>query len=53
MENTGGQVFYPKEVSEVEKIAHDVAHDIRNQYTIAYTPTNTALDNLPADQAGG
>jgi VWFA-related protein len=44
VENTGGQVFYPKDVSEVEKIAHDVAHDIRNQYTIAYTPTNTALD---------
>jgi VWFA-related protein len=44
VENTGGQVFYPKDVSEVEKIAHDVAHDIRNQYTIAYTPTNAALD---------
>jgi Ca-activated chloride channel family protein len=44
VESTGGQAFYPKEVSEVEKIAHQVAHDIRNQYTIAYTPTNTALD---------
>ena len=44
VESTGGQVFYPKEVSEVEKIAHQVAHDIRNQYTIAYTPGNTALD---------
>jgi VWFA-related protein len=43
-ESTGGQVFYPKDVSEVERIAHQVAHDIRNQYTIAYTPTNTALD---------
>jgi Ca-activated chloride channel family protein len=44
VESTGGQAFYPKDVSEVEKIAHEVAHDIRNQYTIAYTPTNTALD---------
>ncbi len=44
VESTGGQVFYPKEVSEVEKIANQVAHDIRNQYSIAYTPTNTALD---------
>jgi Ca-activated chloride channel family protein len=44
VESTGGQVFYPKDVSEVERIAHQVAHDIRNQYTIAYTPTNTALD---------
>jgi VWFA-related protein len=43
-ESTGGQVFYPKEVSEVERIAHQVAHDIRNQFTIAYTPSNPALD---------
>jgi Ca-activated chloride channel family protein len=44
VENTGGQVFYPKGVTEVDRIAHEVAHDIRNQYTIAYTPSNVALD---------
>jgi VWFA-related protein len=44
VEQTGGQVFYPKEVTEVEAIAHQVAHDIRNQYSIAYTPTNAAQD---------
>lgn len=43
-DSTGGLVFYPKDVSEVEKIAHEVARDIRNQYTITYTPTNQALD---------
>ncbi len=43
-EFTGGVVFYPKDVTEVERIAHQVAHDLRNQYTIAYTPTNAALD---------
>jgi len=43
-ESTGGMVFYPKDVSEVDRIAHQVAHDIRNQYTIAYTPSNVALD---------
>jgi VWFA-related protein len=43
-ESTGGQVFYPKDVSEVERIAHQVAHDLRNQFTIAYTPANAALD---------
>jgi len=44
VEQTGGQVFYPKEVIEVEAIAHQVAHDIRNQYSIAYTPTNAVQD---------
>jgi VWFA-related protein len=41
---TGGEVFFPKDAGEVEKIAHQVARDIRNQYTISYTPTNTAMD---------
>ena len=44
VESTGGLAFYPKDVSEVEKIAHEVAHDIRNQYTITYSPTNQTLD---------
>lgn len=45
VEKTGGQVFYPKEAADVEAIAKQVAHDIRNQYSIAYTPTNESLDN--------
>jgi VWFA-related protein len=43
-EATGGEVFFPKELSEVDKIATQVAHDIRNQYTIAYTPSNPTMD---------
>jgi Ca-activated chloride channel homolog len=43
-EATGGEAFFPKDLSEVDRIATQVAHDIRNQYTIAYTPTNEALD---------
>ncbi len=43
-EATGGQAYYPKELADVERIAHQVAHDIRNQYTITYTPENQALD---------
>ncbi|HTA40936.1 MAG TPA: hypothetical protein VK789_00735, partial [Bryobacteraceae bacterium] len=31
-------------LSEVERIAHKVAYDIRHQYTIGYTPSNPALD---------
>jgi len=41
---TGGESYFPKELSEVDRVAHQVAHDIRNQYTIAYSPTNEALD---------
>jgi Ca-activated chloride channel family protein len=43
-ESTGGEVFFPKDLSEVDKIAHQVARDIRNQYTISYAPSNTVLD---------
>jgi VWFA-related protein len=43
-EASGGLPYYPKELSEVESITHQVAHDIRSQYTIAYKPTNEALD---------
>jgi VWFA-related protein len=41
---TGGVAFFPGDVSQVERIAHQVARDIRNQYTISYTPSNNAMD---------
>jgi Ca-activated chloride channel family protein len=43
-EASGGQDYYPKDLVEVEKITPEVAHEIRNQYVLAYSPTNTALD---------
>jgi VWFA-related protein len=43
-EATGGEAFFPKDVSEVERIAHTVAHNIRNQYSIVYTPSNQTMD---------
>ena len=43
-EATGGLTYYPKELQDVDPIAHQVARDIRSQYTIAYKPTNEALD---------
>jgi VWFA-related protein len=43
-EATGGEAFYPKDVSEVDRIAHQVARDLRSQYTIEYTPSNPAMD---------
>lgn|SRR5579859_1048124 len=41
---TGGQAWYPQELSEVDGIAREVAHEIRNQYIIGYTPIDQSLD---------
>jgi Ca-activated chloride channel homolog len=41
---TGGDSYFPKQVEDVEQIARQVARDVRNQYTIAYSPSNQALD---------
>ncbi|HLH07612.1 MAG TPA: VWA domain-containing protein [Terriglobales bacterium] len=38
-EDTGGIGFFPKDLKEVDAISNEVAHDIRNQYTIGYKPT--------------
>jgi Ca-activated chloride channel family protein len=37
-EDTGGVAFFPKDLGEVEAITTQIAHDIRNQYTIQYKP---------------
>ena len=39
-EKTGGIAFFPKTLDEVDEISRQVAHDIRNQYTIGYKPSN-------------
>jgi Ca-activated chloride channel homolog len=41
---SGGLAYYPKEVSDVDRIALQVAHEIRNQYIITYTPALQAYD---------
>jgi len=43
-EITGGQAYFPKSLDEVEELVKHIAHDLRNHYTISYTPTNTKLD---------
>ena len=43
-EASGGLAYYPKMLTEVDKIALQVAHEIRNQYIIAYSPNNQSLD---------
>ncbi|MGC1374493.1 MAG: VWA domain-containing protein [Candidatus Sulfotelmatobacter sp.] len=39
-QRTGGMAFFPKTLDEVNEITNQIAHDIRNQYTIGYKPTN-------------
>jgi VWFA-related protein len=41
---SGGLDYYPKDLEEIAKITPDVAREIRNQYTLAYTPINSNLD---------
>jgi VWFA-related protein len=38
-EETGGVAFFPQGVGEVDAITQQIAHDIRNQYTIGYKPS--------------
>jgi VWFA-related protein len=42
--DSGGLAFYPKSAAEVDALALQVAHEIRNQYTIAYSPTVQQMD---------
>ena len=41
---TGGRAYFPRFQGELPEIFHDVAADIRNQYSISYHPTNAKLD---------
>jgi len=43
-ESTGGESFYLLELTEVDRIAQQVARDIRSLYTIGYQPSDQALD---------
>jgi Ca-activated chloride channel family protein len=41
---SGGASYFPESVDDVHSICEQVAHDIRNQYILAYYPTNTRRD---------
>lgn len=43
-EQTGGVAFFPAGVNEVEAISQQIAHDIRNQYTIGYKPSTPKVE---------
>jgi len=41
---SGGLAYFPENVDDVHNICEHVAHDIRNQYILAYYPSNTRRD---------
>ena len=43
-DETGGIAFFPKSLSQVNEIATEVAHDIREQYILGYHPTRPISD---------
>jgi Ca-activated chloride channel homolog len=43
-EATGGKAYFPKSLSQVDEVCQNIAHVIRDQYTLGYYPTNLAKD---------
>ena len=41
---TGGQAFFPRELSEVHRIAKQISTDLRTQYSVGYYSTNSNRD---------
>lgn len=41
---TGGRAYFPRFEGEMGELFGDISNDIRNQYTISYSPSNTKLD---------
>jgi VWFA-related protein len=41
---SGGESFFPRDLQEILPICEQIAHDIRNQYTITFAPTNKKQD---------
>src|SRR5882724_8974926 len=43
-EETGGRAFFPYHVDDLDQSFQDIGDELRNQYSIAYIPTNSNLD---------
>ena len=43
-EVSGGQAFFPKNIDEVAEICRRIARNLRNQYTVGYSPKNDKKD---------
>lgn len=43
-DETGGRAFYPYHVDDLDQSFQDIGEELRNQYSIAYNPTNHSVD---------
>jgi Ca-activated chloride channel family protein len=43
-DETGGRAFFPYHVDDLDQSFQDIGDELRNQYSIAYIPTNASLD---------
>jgi len=43
-EETGAKAFFPQKVSDISAIVAEIAHELRNQYSIGYVSSNSARD---------
>ena len=43
-EETGGRAFFPYHVDDLDQSFQDIGDELRNEYSIAYIPTNAVLD---------
>jgi len=43
-EETGGRSFFPYHVDDLDQSFQDIGEELRNQYSLAYNPTNHAFD---------
>ncbi len=43
-EETGAKSFFPQKVSDISGIVSEIAHELRNQYSVGYISSNNARD---------
>jgi Ca-activated chloride channel homolog len=43
-DETGGRAFFPYHVDDLDQSFQDIGDELRNQYSIAYIPTNYVID---------
>jgi len=43
-QDTGGEAHFPKSTQEISELCQTIARDLRSQYTLSYSPTNTNYD---------